>query len=74
MLVLNSDYTPQEAAEAVESGKADAVSFGRLFIANPDLPERIRRALPLAEPKPAATWYSQEDEGYADYPSYEAAA
>ena len=74
VLVLNSDYTPQEAAEAVESGKADAVSFGRLFIANPDLPERIRRALPLAEPKPAATWYSQEDEGYADYPSYEAAA
>jgi len=74
VLVLNGDYSPEEAAEAVASGKADAISFGRPFIANPDLAERIRHRFPLAEPASMAGWYSQDDEGYADYPRYDAAA
>lgn len=74
VLVLNGDYTPEEAAEAVAAGKADAISFGRPFIANPDLPERIRHGFPLAQPGAMASWYSQGDEGYADYPRYDAAA
>jgi 2,4-dienoyl-CoA reductase-like NADH-dependent reductase (Old Yellow Enzyme family) len=70
VLVLNGDYSPQEAEEAVAAGKADAISFGRPFIANPDLPERIRDGLPLASPASVETWYSQDDEGYADYPRH----
>lgn len=46
-LVLNSDYDATRAEAAIESGAADALSFGRPFLANPDLPRRIREGLPL---------------------------
>jgi len=71
ILVLNSDYTPDEAEAIITAGKADAISFGRLFISNPDLVERIAAGHPLAETKSPATFYAQDDEGYADYPRYE---
>jgi len=45
---------------------ADAVSFGTLFISNPDLPERFRQNAPLALPD-AAKYYSGSDDGYTDY-------
>jgi 2,4-dienoyl-CoA reductase-like NADH-dependent reductase (Old Yellow Enzyme family) len=68
--VLNSDYTPQAAAADVASGRADAISFGRPFISNPDLVERIRKGAPLAPNKGAPeTWYFPVPEGYADYPT-----
>lgn len=67
-LVLNSDLTPQAAANLVETGQADAVSFGRLFMANPDLPARLRTAEALAWPD-SATSYTQGAEGYTDYPT-----
>lgn len=73
VLILNGDYTPQEANEAVAAGKADAIAFGRPYISNPDLVERIAHGLPLADPLPPPTWYAQTDEGYTDYPRYEAA-
>jgi N-ethylmaleimide reductase len=66
-LVLNSDYTRAEAMDAVASGRADAIAFGRAFIANPDLVERLQRDLPLAESN-MKTWYSAGAEGYSDYP------
>ena len=66
-LILNSDYDPAHAATALESGEADAIAFGRPFIANPDLVHRIAKNLPLATDV-AATWYSQGPEGYTDYP------
>ncbi|HEX8485094.1 alkene reductase [Sphingomonas sp.] len=70
-LVLNSDYTSVEAAQAdLDSGVADAISFGRTFIANPDLPARLREGAPLAADNPR-TWYSQGAEGYVDYPALE---
>lgn len=70
-LVVNSDYVTREAAQAaLDSGVADAVSFGRTFIANPDLPERLRTGAPLNEGN-MATWYSQGPEGYTDYPALE---
>jgi N-ethylmaleimide reductase len=68
VLILNGEYTPKEAADAVAAGKTDAIAFGRLFIGNPDLPERIRIGAPLADAN-MATWYSQGDEGYIDYPA-----
>lgn len=70
-VVLNSDYDGGSGQGALESGVADAIAFGRPFLANPDLPERLRIAAPLNEDV-KATWYSQGREGYTDYPSLEA--
>ena len=67
-LVLNSDYDQARAEAAIASGLADAVSFGRLFIANPDLPRRFTEGLPLVQDDKLA-WYSQAPEGYVDYPA-----
>jgi 2,4-dienoyl-CoA reductase-like NADH-dependent reductase (Old Yellow Enzyme family) len=73
VLVVNSDYTTVEEAQAeFDSGNADAITFGRTFIANPDLPERLRTGAPLAKDD-AKTWYSQGPEGYIDYPALETA-
>ncbi len=66
-LVLNSDYTGAKAQNALESGAADAITFGRTFLANPDLPERLFKGLPLNQDI-QATWYTQGPEGYIDYP------
>lgn len=72
-LVVNSDYFTADAAQAaLDSGVADAVSFGRAFLANPDLPERLRTGAPLNEGN-FRTWYSQGAEGYTDYPALETA-
>jgi N-ethylmaleimide reductase len=58
-------------AEAIlEKGEADLVAFGRHFLANPDLPERLRRNLPL-NPYDRTTFYYGAENGYADYPVYE---
>ncbi len=65
-MILNSDYDPAGAVAAVADGKADAIAFGRPFIANPDLPRRIANGVPLAKDV-ARTWYSQGREGYVDY-------
>ncbi len=73
VLIVNSDYTTVEQAQAeLGSGNADAITFGRTFIANPDLPERLRTGAPLAKDD-AKTWYSQGPEGYIDYPALETA-
>jgi 2,4-dienoyl-CoA reductase-like NADH-dependent reductase (Old Yellow Enzyme family) len=68
-LVLNSDYFTLEAAqERIDAGVADAISFGRSFLANPDLPARLANGAALNEAG-MATWYSQGPEGYVDYPT-----
>jgi 2,4-dienoyl-CoA reductase-like NADH-dependent reductase (Old Yellow Enzyme family) len=69
-LILNQDYRLETAQEAVASGAADAISFGRPFISNPDLVARLRTGAPLADDD-MATWYSQGSEGYVDYPSHQ---
>ncbi|RXD03227.1 alkene reductase [Sphingomonas sp. UV9] len=73
VLVVNSDYTTVEEAQAeLDSGNADAISFGRTFIANPDLPARLRAGAALAKDD-AKTWYSRGPEGYIDYPALQTA-
>ncbi|WP_374494425.1 alkene reductase [Zoogloea sp.] len=67
VLIGNMGYTPQEAASAVENGQLDAVAFGTPFLANPDLPARIKAGAGLNKPHPA-TFYSPGPEGYTDYP------
>jgi N-ethylmaleimide reductase len=54
-------------------GEADLVAFGRHFLANPDLPERLRRNLSLS-PYDRDTFYYGGAKGYADYPAYDGAA
>lgn len=67
-LIVNGDFTPEEANEWIAKGLADAVAFGRLFIANPDLPDRIQKNGPYNEPN-SSTFYGGTDVGYTDYPS-----
>ena len=73
-LVLNSDYTAAEADADVSSGRCEAISFGRPYISNPDLAERIRIGADWAPnlnvPK---SWYLPGPEGYIDYPALETA-
>ncbi|MEN9535599.1 MAG: hypothetical protein RIR37_872, partial [Verrucomicrobiota bacterium] len=67
-LIANMGYDAKEANEAIGAGKVDAVAFGTSFLANPDLPERIRCGAPLNEPDPS-TFYSPGPKGYTDYPA-----
>ena len=68
VLVANMGYTPAEADAAIAEGKVDAVAFGTGFLANPDLPARIRAGAALNKPDPAR-FYSPGAEGYTDYPT-----
>ena len=65
-IVLNSDYDGPSATERLAEGVADAISFGRTYIANPDLVGRLRAGAPLAD-WDSKTFYSQGPEGYTDY-------
>ena len=67
-LVLNQDYTLASATEDLAALRADAIAFGRPFIANPDLPARLAAAAEL-NALDVATLYSQGREGYVDYPA-----
>lgn len=67
ILIINIGYTKESAESVIEQGAADAVSFGTLFIGNPDLPERFATNAPLAAADPA-TFYGGGAEGYTDYP------
>ncbi len=66
--IANEGFTRETAEAALASGAADAVAFGKLFIANPDLVERFRCDAPLNAPKPES-FYGQGPEGYTDYPA-----
>ncbi len=70
-LILNSDYDADRAQADLASGLADAISFGRPLLANPDLVERFRLGAPVNPPKGMATWYGPGEEGYTDYPTLE---
>src|SRR6202171_6570464 len=65
--VANEQFTVEAAERAIREGAADAVAFGVKFIANPDLPARIKTAAPLNEPDPD-TFYVGGAKGYVDYP------
>jgi N-ethylmaleimide reductase len=66
--IANNGFDRELAIETVASGAADAVAFGRLFIANPDLVERLKRNAPLNTPD-VATFYGGDAVGYIDYPA-----
>ena len=68
--IANQQLTPEQGEALVDSGETDAVSWGQLFIANPDLAERITSGSVLNEPNPD-TFYGGGEAGYTDYPRLE---
>jgi N-ethylmaleimide reductase len=69
-LVANGGYDAASGNRAILGGEADLVSFGAAFLANPDLPERLRIGAPLNHPDPR-TFYGGDARGYVDYPALE---
>lgn len=67
-LMVNDSYSLDEAEQAIDGAAIAAVSFGRAFIANPDLPKRFKQGLPLTEIN-LSTLYTPGPEGYTDYPA-----
>jgi N-ethylmaleimide reductase len=66
-IVSAGGFTLESGNKALAEGWADAIAFGVPFIANPDLPERIRRNAPLNKPD-EASFYGGTEKGYTDYP------
>lgn len=71
VLITNMGYTAEEATKAIADGSVDAVAFGTSFLANPDLPARIKAGAPLNAPN-SATFYTPGPVGYTDYPAMDA--
>jgi 2,4-dienoyl-CoA reductase-like NADH-dependent reductase (Old Yellow Enzyme family) len=66
--IANEKYTLAQANRVIEAGEADAVAFGQLFIANPDLPARFTSHASLNAPDPS-TFFTSGPHGYTDYPA-----
>jgi len=67
VLMIAGGYDPETAEQALIDGRADIIAFGRPFLANPDLPRRIRDGLSLNTPDPS-TFFGGDHRGYVDYP------
>lgn len=67
VFIANEKFTHESAEKALATGYADAVAFGKLFIANPDLPARFKLGAALNAPNPE-TFYGRGEKGYTDYP------
>jgi N-ethylmaleimide reductase len=72
VLIANGGYGRETADAVIARGEADLVAFGIPFLANPDLPRRLREGAPLNAPD-RATFYSGGERGYVDYPALETA-
>jgi N-ethylmaleimide reductase len=68
LYVVNGGYDGPRGEQAIRTGHADAIAFGRLFLANPDLPARLQRGAALNEPDPT-TFYGGGATGYTSYPA-----
>ena len=66
--MVNADYDGASAEAAIASGDADAVAFGRAYIANPDLLDRLAAGAALNTPDPHS-FYGGDEHGYTDYPA-----
>ena len=69
-LILSGGYDKERAETDIESGLGDLVAFGRPFINNPDLVERLKNNWPLSEDLKMDLFYSADEKGYTDYPLY----
>jgi N-ethylmaleimide reductase len=73
VLMVNGGYTGESGNAVIAAGMADAVSYAKLYISNPDLPQRLRTGAALTEPA-RATFYGGDHRGYTDYPFMDPAA
>lgn len=71
-LILSGGYDKERAEADIESGVADLIAFGRPFINNPDLVQRLENDWPLSEDLKTDLFYSADEKGYTDYPLYSA--
>jgi N-ethylmaleimide reductase len=69
--IANEQMTRESADQLIGEGKADAVAFGKLFIANPDLPRRLKEDAAMNPQRPQL-FYGSGAEGYTDYPALQA--
>lgn len=72
-LIAAGNFRRENANAMLAAGDADAIAFGRLFISNPDLPDRLRTGAELT-PYHRATFYTRGPEGYVDYPKADGSA
>ncbi|QHV99379.1 alkene reductase [Spirosoma endbachense] len=70
LIIAAGGFDGQSAEDILEKGDADLVAFGRYFISNPDLPDRLRHGFPLNEYH-RESFYGGDEHGYTDYPFYE---
>jgi len=74
IFIANQKLTKETGNEVLARGEADAIAYGQLFIANPDLPLRFEKDAPLNMPDPETFYaYAQSSEGYTDYPFWKGA-
>lgn len=71
-LILSGGYNKERAEADIESGQADLIAFGRPFINNPDLVERMENDWPLSQTLNMDLFYTPGEKGYTDYPNYKA--
>jgi N-ethylmaleimide reductase len=71
IIMGNCGYTKEAAEERIAAGHADLAAFGRPFITNPDLPERLKNDWPLAPAEDMSLWYTPGPAGYTDYQNYQ---
>ena len=70
-IIGNCGYTKQAAEERIVAGDADLIAFGRPYITNPDLPERLKNDWPLAPAEDMSLWYTPGPDGYTDYAPFD---
>ena len=70
IIIGNCGYSKEDAEERINSGVADIAAFGRPFISNPDLVDRLRHNHPLTPHEDMSFWYTPDAQGYTDYPEY----
>jgi N-ethylmaleimide reductase len=70
IIMGNCGYTKESAEERLAAGYADLAAFGRPFISNPDLPERLKNDWPLEPAEDMTFWYTPGAKGYTDYAPY----
>ena len=68
--MLSGGYTMDRAEADIQSGLGDLVAFGRPFINNPDLVERLKNNYPLSQDLKMDLFYSADEKGYTDYPNH----
>jgi len=69
-IILSGGYDKEKAEDAIQRGLGDLIAFGRPFINNPDLVERIRNNWPLSQDLKMDLFYTADEKGYTDYPFY----